>query len=187
MALSDRLTVTRTHFEALLTPITLRVMAIIQTALVVAPLLYVIPVIVMVSTRNTMPPGPNEFFLLNILSFMHGGALLTAAFGGTFLFQRIFSAERLAEGPDHEPEALAVVTLGSLRSAIILRLALFEGAAFFGITVCILAMMNGVLDAEPVYWLNLGSLLVFTAFAVQTFPTKERLTSWFEEMLARSR
>jgi hypothetical protein len=77
--------------------------------------------------------------------------------------------------------------VGKLRSAIIPRLALFEGAAFFGITVCILAMLNGVLDAEPAFWLNLGPLLVFTAFGMQTFPTKERLTSSFEEMLARSR
>jgi hypothetical protein len=48
-------------------------------------------------------------------------------------------------------------------------------------------MINGVLDAEPAYWLNLGSLAVFAAFGILTFPTRERLTGWFEEMQARSR
>lgn len=187
MIMADPLTVTRTHFEATLTPITLRMMAIMQTALVLAPLLYVIPVIVMFSNRSTMPPGPDGFLLINILSFMHGATLLIAGFFGSFLFQRIFSAERVGAASDQKPDALASIALGLLRSAIILRLASFEGAAFFGITVCILAMMNGVLDAEPAYWLNLGSLVIFAAFAVQTFPTKERLTAWFEEMLARSR
>jgi hypothetical protein len=187
MIMADPRTVTRTHFEATLTPITLRMMAIIQTALVLAPLLYVIPVIVMFSNRNTMPPGPDEFFPINILSFMHGCALLIAWFLGNFLFQRVFSAERVGTATGQKPDSLASIALGLLRSAIILRLALFEGAAFFGITVCILAMINGVLDAEPAYWLNLGSLAVFTAFAVQTFPTKERLIAWFEDMLTRSR
>jgi hypothetical protein len=178
---------TRTHFEAALTPGLLRTMAIMQTALVFGPLLYVIPVFVVFSGRSVIPPGPDEFLLVNILSLLHGAALLTAGSVGSFFFQRMFSSDRLMAIPDANPETLASMAAGMLRSAMILRLALFEGAAFFGITVCILAMINGVLDAEPAYWLNLASLAIFAAFGILTFPTKERLMIWFEEMLARSR
>jgi len=178
---------TRTHFEAALTPGLLRTMAIMQTALVFGPLLYVIPVFVLFSARSVIPPGPDEFLLANILSTINGATLLTVGSVGSFLFQRIFSSEILMTLPDANPETLASLAVGKLRSAMILRLALFEGAAFFGITVCILAMINGVLDAEPAYWLNLGSLAIFAAFGILTFPTKERLIGWFEEMQARSR
>ncbi len=181
------LTLTPTHFEAALTPNLLRTMAIMQSALVFGPLLYVIPVFVLFSARSVIPPGPGEFLLVNILSVMHGTALLTAGSVGSFFFQRMFSSDRLMTLPDTDPETLASQAVGKLRSALILRLALLEGAAFFGITVCILAMINGVLDAEPAYWLNLGSLAVFAAFGIVTFPTKERLIRLFEDMLARSR
>jgi len=178
---------TRTHFEAALTPGLLRSMAIMQAALVFGPVLYVIPVLVLFSARSVVPPGPDALYLVNTLSIIHGAALLTAGSVGSFLFQRIFSSDRLATLPDADPEILASLAVGKLRSAMILRLALFEGAAFFGITVCILAMINGVLEAEPAYWLNLGSLAIFVAFGILTFPTRERLIVWFEEMLARSR
>lgn len=178
---------TRAHFEAALTPGLLRTMAIMQTALVFGPLLYVIPVFVLLSARGVIPPGPDEFLLANILSIIHGATLLTAGSVGSFLFQRMFSSDGLRTLPDADPETLASFAVGRLRNAMILRLALFEGAAFLGITVCILAKINGVLDAEPAYWLNLGSLAVFAAFGILTFPTRERLTGWFEEMQARSR
>jgi len=181
------LTLTRTHFEAALTPGLLRTMTIMQAALVFGPLLYVIPVFVLFNAGSVIPPGPDEFLLANILSIINGATLLTAGSVGSFLFHQMFSSDWLETVPDENPVTLAFIAVGRLRSAMILRLALFEGAAFLGITVCLLAMINGVLDAEPAYWLNLGSLALFAAFGILTFPKKERLIGWFEEMLTRSR
>jgi hypothetical protein len=97
------------------------------------------------------------------------------------LFNRYFSPGRLTSGENVSEEQLATWCVSQLRTAIIVRLAIMEGAAFFGLVVCVIGATGGALAAEPKYWVNLASTCVLALFAITTFPAKERWTSWFQE------
>ena len=172
---------TRTHFEKAFTPAALRAMAILQSALIAGPLIYVVPMMIVLQNTGVEKPAEPDFSVLNALSMIHVAALFTALFLGNFLFYRMFSPSRLAGMEELGEEKLALVAAGHLRSAVIVRLALLEGVAFLGIAVCVVGITRGILDAEPLYYLNLGSLLVLLIYGLMTFPTKERILSWFEE------
>lgn len=62
-----------------------------------------------------------------------------------------------------------------LRSAYILRLAMLEFVAFFGIMVCFLGVMSGILVEYPIYWINLFSAAYFLGFIWINFPTREKV------------
>ncbi len=185
MTIQHRLT--RTDFEAALTPATLRTMAILHMALAAAPLLYVIPLLILLQGSGLTTPRDDDFFLVNILTLAHLLVLLTALYLGTFLFQRFFSPSRLVDTEESGPGHLALRVLGLLRSAIIARLVLLEGASFFGLAVCIIAILRGVAAVEPLYYVNLGSIFVLAGYGVLTFPTKERLVMVFEESFLSGR
>ncbi len=172
---------TRTYFEKAFTPAGLRAMAILQTALIAGPLVYVVPMLIVIQNTGVEKPAEPDFSVLTALSMIHVAALFAALFLGNFLFYRMFSPSRLAGMEELGEEKLALVVAGHLRSAVIVRLALLEGAAFLGIAVCVVGITRGVLDAEPLYYLNLGSLLVLLVYGLMTFPTKERILLWCEE------
>jgi len=179
--MATQLHLTRTHFEGALTPATLRTLAILQTALIAGPLIYLVPMLLVVQNTSGIAPAGPDFTVLNMLSVINVAVLFAFLFLGNVLFERMFSPARLQGLEESEPERLALVMVGHLRSAVILRLSLLEGAAFVGIAVCIVGLTRGVMDVEPLYYLNLGSLVVLLLYGVMTFPTKERILSWFEE------
>lgn len=72
----------------------------------------------------------------------------------------------------------------SLQRALIIRLALMESVALFGLVVCLIALAIGVLAEEPLYWLNLASAAVFVGFLAATFPTVERLQILLRESIS---
>ncbi|MBM4117619.1 hypothetical protein FJ251_07705 [bacterium] len=65
--------------------------------------------------------------------------------------------------------------VGALRGALIVRLALLEGPALFGLVICLIAATGGALRATPLYWLNALSAVAFVGYGVLSFPTAERL------------
>jgi hypothetical protein len=65
--------------------------------------------------------------------------------------------------------------LGLVRRVTIIRLALLEGAAFFGLAVVLIAKMTGVVAAAPVYWLNALSAVIFIGFVMFTLPTRDTI------------
>ena len=73
---------------------------------------------------------------------------------------------------------------GRLRGAWILRLALLEGSALFGIVVCLIGALDGTLREQPVFWLNAIPAILFLVFAAATFPTRDRLLERLREMAA---
>lgn len=69
---------------------------------------------------------------------------------------------------------------GLIYIGFIFRAALMEGTALFGLIVCLLGVLNGTIQNEPIYWLNLSSYVIFAGMILWTFPTKERLESIFQ-------
>ena len=65
---------------------------------------------------------------------------------------------------------LALVSMAS-----IIRLAMMEAPALFGIVICLLAVFGEGLDDQPVYWLNLASVVLFLFYLAASFPTRERV------------
>ena len=65
--------------------------------------------------------------------------------------------------------------MSALRSATIVRLALFEGVALFGAVICFLSLQLGVARDLPLVWLNAVSTFVLLFLVVVTFPTRERV------------
>lgn len=85
-----------------------------------------------------------------------------------------FSSQKTAEA-DSGDKVIAI-----LQQGMILRLAMLEGAALFGLVVCLLSVFNGSLYQQPLIWINLVSAAVMIAVSGATFPTRDRLQKIFE-------
>jgi hypothetical protein len=68
-----------------------------------------------------------------------------------------------------------------IRTAHIIRLALYEGIALFGLVTCSLAVFNGVLQSYPIYWINMISSFIFIMILAYNFPSSEKMESFFRE------
>lgn len=109
---------------------------------------------------------PNAARLINILTMTAMSWTLAGILAGEFLWRR---GVRLTGNP---AKADARVS-----AAFMLRLALREGAALLGLTVCFLAARNGVLRAYPAYWVNSVPALLFAFFLYARWPSLENLRS----------
>jgi Na+/H+ antiporter NhaD/arsenite permease-like protein len=175
-------TLTRMSFEEALTPVAMRVTRLIQLGLMAGVLLYAFAVVAVYMQDPTALAGVEEVETVQMMTIPHLAFLLVAFVGGQFLSRRMFSPETLSKSPlQDDPRAWAEQCVMVQRSAIIVRLATLEGAAFFGLAVCMVSATNGTLRTFPLYWINLISAGVLLLYGTSTFPTKERLVGWFEE------
>ena len=174
--------VTRAAFEEALPPEQLRVTQILQLVIMAGPLLFALVVFAMSLQRQGMEePGGDTGFLW-VLTLLHLAYTVAVFLAGHFVMQRLVSPGRLSGDTSRDDaRTLALKCLALHRTATIIRLALLESAAFFGLTICLLAVFNGVLPAESKYWINLVSTVVLVLFALFTLPTKERIGDVFEK------
>src|SRR5512140_2846422 len=180
--MANPLSLTNAQFSDALTDESLRVTRIIQTSVMTGPLLFLM-LIVAISTQQSSEPRQAQFGLevMNILSLVHAGLFLLAILLAQFLSGVLFSPDRLSQVAESIPaEVLGEKCVAMQRTAIIGRLAILEGASFFGLAICLLGVMNHVMQTEPSYWLNAVSTGLFLAYGVATFPTKDNLMEWFE-------
>ncbi len=171
----------RTTFETALVPARLRVMQIMQGALLVGPTIFLLVILVLSQTGERPSPTSESVDNLTLLSMVNAVYALVAFGAGTFLFARIFNPDRLVvpETTAHGIE-LGQSALALLQTALLLRMGLLEGAAILGLAVCMIGWSNGVLPTEEVYWLNSGSVLLLFLTGVMLFPTKERVLQLFD-------
>lgn len=161
--------VSRHEIREALDESTVRGMQIMQLALTVGVVLFTAFTV----GRSIFSPqsavsgtGPPDAGLLRTLSTANVALLVGAVVFGHLLFRA-----RISSGATDVAAAVA-----ALRAAILLRLALLEGAALFGVAICFLATTSGP-PADPAIWLNLVSPAAFVLFSAATFPTRERLAS----------
>ena len=180
--MSAHQTITRAQFEEALTPAALQMTQIIQGSLMAGPLvaLVVVAAVGLSNQPHASAPGPLE--TVRTLTVAHAIVTVLAYLGAPFLYLRTFAAARLYNSRiDEPPEMLAARCVLLQRSAIILRLAVLEAAAFMGVAVCLIGIMNGVFAVQPLFWINLISPVLLLAYSSFTFPSRERLISWFEQ------
>lgn len=175
------------EFQQALNPQDVRSLQIIQGALGGGSVLF--GAVVLWFYGRSTPPGQDDFdavFTMQILTAVHAILAVVeysvAAFlYGSFVSRRHLSRPGIAERLDAtlsqlEPpqRCLALIRVGT-----IMRLAMFQGVAFLGLTVCLLGSIWGVLKAHPIFWVNGLSAVAMILLAVTTFPTKERLEAVF--------
>jgi hypothetical protein len=74
--------------------------------------------------------------------------------------------------------------VGAMRAAIIVRLGMYEGVAFFGLVICMLGMTEGIFETTPIYLVNLFSPAILILTVAATFPTRGRLEGLFRRHIS---
>lgn len=147
-----------------------RALAILQAALGAGPVMFWVTIVVLsqLPALQTVTAAPEQVQFVMLLSAVHAFTALTCWPTGVFMFQRALTV------PAGQP-------MSRLRSATIVRLALFEGVALFGAVICFLALQLGVARDLPLVWLNAVSTFVLLFLVVVTFPTRERVIRTLRE------
>lgn len=114
--------------------------------------------------------------VLSIVHFMFA----MGVYGFVPMLFRRMTASGSSQGEVHGNPPLPLESSNSalphLHKALIVRLAMMESVALFGLTVFLVTITTGMLKTESRYWLNLTTGVVFVGFLAATFPTTERLT-----------
>ncbi|GIV59842.1 MAG: hypothetical protein KatS3mg043_0931 [Rhodothermaceae bacterium] len=174
-------------FRRVLTPEHIRTFQIIMLALAMGVTLFGVVVLVLYLAQPVgEPPDASDVELIRMLTLGHAlvGVAVYTVSGRVY---RLALDRATPAGPAPRVPALeeAATVLGRMRAAEIVRLALFEGTALFGLVVCLLGVTNGVMQAYPVYWLNLLSAVAMVGFVARNFPTAERLERVFRAHFER--
>ena len=177
------------EFKTALTPERVRVGMIIQGALAAGALLFFFAVLAVASLNQ---PKNTIAIDLDQLTYMTCACLLffVADFIiGRFLYFSQFKPERLEAAYSSEfkdqngniiPASPAEKAVSLIRTSMLIRTALFEGAAFFGLATLMIGAQQGALEILPWVWINVFPLLALLIWVLSTFPTANRLESIFE-------
>jgi hypothetical protein len=174
--------ISKTEFESNLSNEQVRVSQIIHIALAFGVLSLFAVTMILYSMGSPQPETDNELIqnLLMVLLFF-----ACAGYGGAyFLYQKMTAGISLSQ-PVGGQDGSVSASVGDrfvvkLRVAQIVRLALFEGVAFFGLIICLLAVLNGVIYSHTEYWIAALPALILLLLVATTFPTKERIVALFE-------
>ncbi len=185
--MSTQLSLSRLQFENALTPEVLRVNQVLQFALMAGSFFFaVIVVLVFLKHPNEVASQPN-LDLLTTLSSVTIVLTLLAFVLGNFSFRRYFSQETVLRGyATDDSSQLANRYIQVQRTAILIRFAIIEAASFYGLIVAILAATTGGLASEPKFWFNFTPMGALLVFGIGTFPTKDRLATWFERAIVNA-
>jgi len=170
------------EFERVLTPEVVRVFQIIQSALLGGATMFALVVLLLHSQHTANGSGDVE--VVNILSIINA-LFAIGVFGiSRMLFERMFADQQLNNSISSSA-APYEQSLATIRAAIIIRMALLEGAAFFGLVVCMIAVTGGITQQEPIYLFNMASYLLFMLIGINTFPTKNALQDIFRKNILK--
>lgn len=170
------LNLTATEVERALTQEYLLKSQIIHLALLMGALTFLTAAIFFYA-QNEPNVGVDQS-LLDTLSLVH----VIYAFGtysaAPFIFKRQLAGSAKDANPEENP---ALMFLIRVRTAQIIRLALFEGTAFLGLIVLMQGAINGILHVHPVYWWKVASTAILAGLIILTFPTKAKIMQLFND------
>jgi hypothetical protein len=162
--------------EAALDPSSLRLTRMIQGGLAAGVLTFLLVTVFLAVTveKGAVPQGMID--AVTVLSAAHVVLAFAAVSVGRIVFNSRFSPDRMAavfEVGDSGQRGTALA--GVFRAAVIVRLALLEAAALFGLVILLVAAFNHVLAEVPEFWGNGLSAAAFIVYALVTFPTRSRV------------
>jgi len=170
-------------FMEALTPNDLKGMQVLIGAMPVGIVLFLLVVLfrTLIAPIDT-PDAASDGSTVTMLSLVH-----LILFGAAIVLAPILHRAQLRKVVDGgaRGEELAVEAVGAVRQAAIVRLAVLEAPALFGLIICLLASKHELLSVQPIYWLNALSSLIFILFAAMNFPTRERVEAIFDAHFTR--
>lgn len=113
-------------------------------------------------TRPALPATPAALKLLQAASAVNAAFLVLLYPVSGVVFGAVLRAKTPAPAP-------------RLQSACVLRGALREISGLVGAVACLLAVMNGAMAAQPLFWINLATPLVFALTTFLSLPTEDSL------------
>lgn len=182
--------VTLSDFQSSLTPLALRTFQIIHGAIGLGVVMF-LGVVLFVYSSQPANLGANitkdDYDLIKILTLAHimvAAGVYTVA---RVVFNLLLSSTALQGGVSKEMKDAqgriisnpSEKILAMIRSALIIRLAMIEAPALFGLVICLIATLNGTVFETPSIWLNASTSLILIGFVILTFPNKERLEEIF--------
>lgn len=168
-------------FEAALTEARLRQFQVIHAALAAGVLTFAAVVVGLYLTTPAAAPDGDAGFLWTLTMIHLSIAIGLVLVRGMLSRGPLRPAALLhrSSGPPGEAESW----LNAMLSSAIIQLALLEGAALFGIVICLLGVVDGILHTEPLLWVNLLSAVVMLAYVARTFPSHGYLVDWYRREL----
>jgi len=178
------------EFQEALTPAQIRTSRIVHSALAAGVLVFGLSVLFLYSQTEAADPDADLISTLNLLSLVNVIVAIGSWIAGKIIFERQFSAYNLKAGltsPVTTPEGRILDMspgqrcISIIRTAFIIRLALFEGSAFLGLGVAMIAVLRGAAAVDPQYLLNMVTAAVAIVFIGVSFPSKELFERIFQE------
>ena len=182
-----KLDVTLEDFQKVLTPQSIRVLQVIFAALATGVFIFALIAIsgFFIFQKDYQTPDPS---VIRILTIVHFIIFLVIFYISKYLYDHLFQSNRFSQLPEvtsvnyqNLPMSLAENLLAMIRSSSIVRMALLEVPAMFGLTICFMGSLQGVLQQYPVYWINMISAVVFEMIIYIEFPTRQKLEALFRE------
>jgi hypothetical protein len=106
-----------------------------------------------------------------LLTYLALGYMILAIPISSILFKRFLKTHQ-------KTDAYAIVA--NIRSAIMVRLAIFEGAALLAATGLLIGAMDGFLVENSNLWINLVPIGYFTLHIVANWPTTAKIVAIYE-------
>lgn len=182
------------EFQSALTPQNIRVFQIIHGAIALGVIMFMGIVFFLYSSQSA-PSGPRElkdaYDLIKVLTLAHimlAAGVYTVA---RVVFNLLLGPSALQGGLIKEIKDAQgrIITnngekiLAMIRSALIVRLAMIEAPALFGLVICMIGITNGTIYETPSIWLNGITACILIGFVILTFPNKERLEEIFNSRI----
>ncbi len=175
------------EFQNALTPQRIRVFMIISLALLTGCTLF-LGIILFLYSKTESAEMVSENSVLPLMSLVHGCMALVGYIPAYWIGRYFASpkglmtlAKNSAGAVTGENMTMESRCIGAMFTGFMIRAAILEGMALFGLIVCLLGVLDGQIHLQPVYWGNLFSYILFAAVTVWTFPTKSRLETIFKE------
>lgn len=166
--------ISRSEFERSLSHQKLLPLKIIYGALLSGILLFA--AVILYFLINASPEQSDRQDILLLLTGIHGVIALTTYSAAPIIFRNRLS---VTQGPDHESTIDSIFEV--IVSAYIIRLALYEGTAVFGLVICLLVTVWGTFPSNPEFLLNGLTAVLFLLVTAMTFPTQGRLGRLFSQ------
>jgi hypothetical protein len=185
---------TTTEFKAALTPERVRVGMIIQSALAAGSLLFFFSVLAVSSLNQRNNSIQIDYDLLTNMTIVCMLFFLVDFAIGYFLYhsqfrpnrlEAVYSSDLLDKNGNVIPASPAEKAISLIRTSMLIRTALFEGAAFFGLATLMVGAQQGALSTVSWVWVNALPLLVLLIWIVIMFPTSNRLEKIFEDNIIK--
>jgi hypothetical protein len=175
------------EFRQALTPAALRVLKVLHVGLAGGIVVFTLVLLILYYAGGEVVSGESEEMLqfLSIAAFV---IFVGAFWAGQLVFDKRFSREGLKMAGVPETSTHPHMSHGSspaerclsvLRTALLIRYALIEGATYFAIAVTTISITTGMIYLQQVYLINFAYPVVALIYFSLTIPTSERLEEMF--------